>query len=157
MIIPVDFYSFQNKNIAVQSFEGRHSHHVKRNPNSIKNITKRMVLHRDAHKLDHPLLVKVNVNKFDDIYREDEFYLREGYHDTLSDSSTLFILSGEDIEAPYMKLKEENGQLRISCIDGRHRYRVLKDRGMKSMPITMSQDSERLARKYGLLAIDFNA
>ncbi len=157
MIIPVSFYSFRAKSSKDLDFEGRHSHHVKRNPNSIKNITKRMVLHRDAHKLDHPLLVKVNVNKFDDIYREDEFYLREGYHDTLSDSSTLFILSGEDIEAPYMKLKEENGELKISCVDGRHRYRVLKDMGMKVMPITMSQDSERLAKKYGLIAADFNA
>lgn len=139
------------------NFEGRKSHHVRKKPNNIKSITNRMSLHRDAHKLKQPKLVKINVEKFDNIYQDDDFYLPEGYHDISCDSVIAFISTGENIESPYMYLREENGKLKISCIDGRHRYRVLKDMGMRVMPITMSHDSERLAKKHGLLAVDIRA
>ena len=116
-----------------------------------------MEIHSSAYKAGTPALVGVNIEKFDPIYKKDFFYLPDNYHDSSCDDIMTFISSGENIESPYMHLSEKNGQLQISCIDGRHRYRVLKNMGMKIMPVTMSQNSKRLAQKYGLIAIDYKA
>ncbi len=157
MINSVNFYAIQLQSRMMLDFEGRRSHHVKKNYMTIGSIRKRMCMHNFANRLRQPALVNVNVDKFDDIYSGDIFYLPEGYHDELCDNVVAFISSGKSIESPYMELSEENGELKINCIDGRHRYRVLKNMGMKIMPMTMSQDSVRLAKKHGLIAIDFQA
>lgn len=156
MIAPVILYSFQNKSNISLNFEGKHKKRNKTHKD-FSDIIQRMYMHGNARKKDKPALVKVNVDKFDRIYRNDIFYLDEGYNDVLCDNITNFISLGNSIESPYMELSEENGELKINCIDGRHRYRVLKDMGMRVMPITMSSESQQLAKKHGLLAVDIRA
>ncbi len=59
--------------------------------------------------------------------------------------------STQDIEAPEVYVQMEKGLPIIKFDDGRHRYAVMRDMGLKTIPVAMDKDSIRIAKKAGLI------
>ena len=59
--------------------------------------------------------------------------------------------STKDIEAPEVCVQIQNGKPIIKFEDGRHRYAIMRDMGLKSVPVAMDKDSIRIAQRAGLL------
>ncbi|MBQ4645799.1 MAG: hypothetical protein IJB79_00465 [Candidatus Gastranaerophilales bacterium] len=100
-------------------------------------------------------LVELDTEKLEECFQRSMFYLsdedligREYYHyQEVKD----FIALGSLIDAPSICLVENNNQLSAEFRDGRHRYCVMRDLGMKKIPVAISSDSINLAIKHGLI------
>lgn len=62
-----------------------------------------------------------------------------------------YLKTGQDIDASRLHIREENGRMTLSFIDGRHRFCVLRDMGMKKIPFAMDTKSYYAAKKTGLV------
>lgn len=63
-----------------------------------------------------------------------------------------FLKTGSPIYASIVYISDNGISPEIDFQDGRHRYAFYRDMGMKSIPVTMNQESISVARKYGILA-----
>lgn len=117
------------------------------------NIFSRIVL---PSKLDSNkyTLASLDTKNFDKIFQKDGCYVGPNGENGISNRYQTFkefLLEGKDIEASHVFLSEENGELSIKFIDGRHRYSVMRDMGLNTIKFAISKDQIPLARKYGLL------
>jgi hypothetical protein len=112
------------------------------------------------------ILVKVNVFKFDKEWsKEKDFYIgKGGSGNTIGNRYERF---KEILEMPEEKRKRwltdsPKGNIiassvsvddegRISFGNGRHRYSVLRDMGMKEITVAMTKKSVKNAKKYGYI------
>jgi hypothetical protein len=98
-------------------------------------------------------LVAIDVNKFDQAFaREREAYIgRGGTGNSIRDRYQRFVAflkANDTIEASTISVGE-NG--RVDFINGRHRYAVMRDLGVKVMPVVITADTVENARKAGYL------
>ena len=97
-------------------------------------------------------LVWLDVGKVDRSWSTDRgFYIgRGGTGNTISDRYARFgewLKRGEPIRAPDIGLGP-SGEVRFG--DGRHRFSVLRDRGVQRMPFYIDRfDAEKARRKFG--------
>jgi len=98
-------------------------------------------------------LVPLNVVAFDtEFQREQGFYLGVGGIGGIGTRYQRFgdfIASHDSIEAAEVSV-QENG--RVGFTNGRHRYAWLRDQGLTTIPVAMTPESVRNAKKHGYLA-----
>ena len=122
------------------------------NPNNIK---KRIVLNRTCMQ-NNPTLVEVNTSKLDSELRK--------YHDAYvgknaaSGSSARYdrfknyLKTNQEIRSTVIYLKRElNGEISTHIYDGNHRFAVMRDMGMETIPVTIDENSLELAKEIGLV------
>ncbi len=126
----------------------------KDNPLNFNNINNRIFIPKDLN-LKYPNLVKINIEKLDKILSIDPyFYIRPqqnisnlyNYHRAFE-----YLKTGNEINAPILLLFEEDNKINAGFLDGRHRYSVMRDLGMKQIKLAMNNDTLAIAKKYGLL------
>lgn len=95
-------------------------------------------------------LVDVNVDAFEENFAKDKnFYVGpegEGGIGKRYAIFTEFAKTAPSIEAPSVGV-DENG--RVMFDNGRHRYAYFRDRGLKTIPMSMSPESLANAKKFG--------
>lgn len=95
-------------------------------------------------------LVDVNVDAFEENFAKDkDFYVGpegEGGIGKRYAIFTEFAKTAPSIEAPSVGI-DENG--RVMFDNGRHRYAYFRDRGLKTIPMSMSPESLANAKKFG--------
>lgn len=106
-------------------------------------------------------MVEVNAKKFDHAFKHNEHqYLAAGgkCQNAIKNRYQRFIeyLKGGEYIRPSeitMQTANVNGKRKIVPFfeDGRHRYAVLRDMGMGKIPVAMSKESIKLAKKAGML------
>lgn len=117
----------------------------------LSNIYNRLVL-PDIYNKNQYSLVSIDVDKFDKLFQDNYGYIgKNGEGGIFNRYQTFmeYLKTGKDIEASRIFATEENGQLTISFLDGRHRYSVMRDMGMKSIKFAVDKNTENLLRKYG--------
>ena len=62
-----------------------------------------------------------------------------------------YLKTGQPIDATLVYLNKRYDGLSASIGDGRHRFAVLRDMGMKKIPVALHNESIELAREYGLI------
>lgn len=94
-------------------------------------------------------IVNVNVKAFDQGFAKDPLYLAHGEEGVKGRRQGVedFIATGKPVEMAEAAVRPDGA---ISFINGRHRYSVVRDRGEKTIPISMSPESADLARKMGI-------
>jgi len=99
------------------------------------------------------VMVPLDVVRFDEEFqREEGFYLGVGGHGGIGNRYERFgqfIGQANSIEAAEVTV-QENG--RVGFTNGRHRYAWLRDQGLTSIPVAMTPESAKHAKRYGLLA-----
>ncbi len=120
----------------------------------LDNIYNRIVLPEGGYNLQ---LVSVDVEKIDKLFQknEDVYITPGGKKGTISNryqGVIDYLKTGRDIDATQANLFERNGELVFSIIDGRHRFSVMRDMGMKKIKLAMNPKSIELAKKYNLIA-----
>ena len=118
-----------------------------------KNINNRIVIPSE-YKYGHELF-GINVKKLDKLLQKDESYYiaPQGKTGAISDrynKAVDYISTGKDINASILVLREDKNGIRASITDGRHRYAVMRDLGMKTINFAMDSNSVKLAQKYKL-------
>ena len=95
-------------------------------------------------------LVDVNVDAFEENFAKDKnFYVGpegEGGIGKRYSIFTEFAKTAPSIEAPSVGI-DENG--RVMFDNGRHRYAYFRDKGLKTIPMSMSPESLENAKKFG--------
>lgn len=98
-------------------------------------------------------LVQLNVAPFDAAYsREGGFYLNAKGENRIGkryERVAEFLKTAASMHASEVHVDAEG---RAGFSDGRHRYAYLRDQGLTTIPVTMSAESIRHARRYGMLA-----
>lgn len=101
-------------------------------------------------------LVLLNVDIFEAYYKKcGDFYLHanngknsiEGRYERFE----RFLETTSTIEASYVVVAIKDDRLVVDFVNGRHRYAVLRDKGIESLPVYMHPESIQLAQKAGLL------
>ena len=99
------------------------------------------------------VMVPLDVVRFDEEFqREQGFYLGVGGQGGIGTRYArfgTFIGEHDSIEAPEVTVQASG---RVGFTDGRHRYAWLRDQGITSIPVSMTPESAKYAKKYGLLA-----
>jgi hypothetical protein len=95
-------------------------------------------------------MVTVDIGKFDVGFAKDPQYIGKGKEDVPGRRAGFeaYEKTGKPIETPEVSVSPDG---KVTFINGRHRYAVLRDRGEGSMPMAMSEESIANARKNGLL------
>ena len=131
----------------------KYTKQTKKEALDLNNIYNRIVLPRDNIKRK---LVSIDIKKADNLLKKDVwFYIPpDGEKDVLYNRYNGvkdYLESGRNIDATIANISEKDGEPVFSIIDGRHRFAVMRDMGMKKVKIAMDDDSFRLARKYKLI------
>lgn len=99
------------------------------------------------------VMVPLDVLRFDEEFqREEGFYLGVGGKGGIGNRYERFgqfIGENDSIEAAEVTV-QENG--RVGFTNGRHRYAWLRDQGLTTIPVAMTPESAKHAKRYGLLA-----
>ena len=119
------------------------------------NIRKRIVLNRSCMQ-DNPILVEVNTSKLDEELRKHhDVYVGKN---AASGSSARYerfknyLKTNQEIRSTVIYLKRElNGEISTHIYDGNHRFAVMRDMGMETIPVTINKDSLELAKEIGLV------
>ena len=100
-------------------------------------------------------LVEVDRFNFDMNYEDYGFaYIGRGSNISQPERMERFeeyLKTGKKIYAPIVFVHDNGRHPEITFQDGRHRYAYMRDMKMKGIPITMDEESIKVARKYGLL------
>ncbi len=101
-------------------------------------------------------LVDIKVIKLDDYWAttDEDYYVDEngaGGNKYKYNKFLDFLKEGIPIEAAEVTISERG---KVSFINGRHRFAVLRDLGIKMMPIALDDKSIENAKKFNLLAND---
>jgi len=99
-------------------------------------------------------LVNINVDEFDRLFQnnKDQYIGKSGTLNAVKgryQGFLDFLREGKQIEAPTINFNEEFNQIEFT--NGRHRYSVLRDMGMKIMPVSIDINNIEIAKKSGIL------
>jgi len=104
-------------------------------------------------------LVTIDVAKFDELWKSDPFYIGQGgsgdgVREKYQKALKFFLLDPHTrqrgaghIEASEVDVSDDS----IGVLQGRHRYSVLRDAGVKKLPVAMTPESIKKAKKLGLV------
>ena len=101
-------------------------------------------------------LVNVDVEKLDKLLEtQSEYYVgykAEGGNPEKYEAFRKFLHTKHDIQAPKVSIiKNFNGNFMPTINDGRHRFAVLRDMGLKTLPVAMTEQSEKFAQEAGII------
>ncbi len=100
-------------------------------------------------------LVMLDIQRIEDLFKKDIFYIEPNGANTaksMYDGVKDYLNSGHNIDAPLIELYKAGNSICVGFIDGRHRFSVLRDMGMRKMPFSLNENSAKLAEEYGFLA-----
>ena len=66
------------------------------------------------------------------------------------DNIKQFLETGEPIVAPHIYFEVKDDKTTVHFQDGRHRFAVLRDLGMKEIPVAINKNDISIAEKMGL-------
>ena len=119
------------------------------------NIIKRMVLSPSGENREE-FLQKIDATKLDvELKKNPEMHV--GYKGKNGsrlkyDRFKTFLKTNQEIRSPIIYLRKlPSGEIETHIYDGRHRFAVLRDMGIKQIPVTIDEDSLKLAREIGLV------
>lgn len=120
-----------------------------------ENIVSRLCL-SDWDKVAGAKLCDVDVSKLDkELKKNKSMYVGfEGYNGSRDkyNSFVEYLKTNQSIHTPKIYLeRENNGEISTHISDGRHRFAVLRDRGIEKMPVVIDKNSIELAREVGLI------
>jgi hypothetical protein len=115
-------------------------------------------------------LVWIKTKPFDEAFKQDRnFYIGKGgsgnsIGDRYNQFKTLISMPDDERERYLNPMEQKEYKIAVSNVEvtddgrvmfgnGRHRYAVLRDLGAKKIPVAMSSNSIKNAKKYNLLAI----
>ena len=120
-----------------------------------EGIIERMIINLSAGAADKSL-IKVDTKKLDsELKKDDEMYV--GYNGTNGsglkyDRFKNFLKTNQEIRSPIIYLRKlSSGEIETHIYDGRHRFAVLRDMGIKQIPVTIDKESLELAKEIGLV------
>ncbi len=99
--------------------------------------------------------VEIDVKKLDKILQETHYYV--GYNGIGGSKEKYmgfkdFLHTRNSIEPPLLHLERQKDRTVSTIIqDGRHRFAVLRDIGLKTIPVRMNEDSFELAKEIGII------
>jgi len=119
-----------------------------------QNINLTFVMDKQS-KISGYNLVNIDVKKFDNLWKQDkDFYIGpNGTGAAITkpinryERFKTFLKDGEPIEAPVAAINLYG----VGFVNGRHRFAVLRDMGVKTIPLTLNDKSIKNAREMGLL------
>ena len=100
-------------------------------------------------------LFEIDVIMLDKVLRQQSGYV--GYHGVGGskekyDKFKKFLHTNHKIKPPTLILtKGLDGNIKLTLDDGRHRFAVLRDMGMKKIPVQMSEESIKIGKEAGIL------
>lgn len=99
--------------------------------------------------------VEVDVEKLDNLLKLGKNYVAyKGIGGSMEKYANFkeFLHTKNTIEPPKVSLtRDEFGDVITKIEDGRHRFAVLRDMGLKKIPVRMTEDSENLAKEIELI------
>ena len=108
----------------------------------------------DEYKQFGYQLVEINVQQLDKVLQQQKGYVgRRGMGGSKEkyDRFVRFLHTNHEIQPPRVALsKKFDGDIRIYIDDGRHRFAVLRDIGLETMPVVMSEESIRIGKEAGI-------
>lgn len=120
-----------------------------------ENIISRMCL-SDDDEMAGRVLQSINVKKLDtELQKDKELYIgykgRNGSY-LRYERFKKYLMTNQEINAPgvYFK-KKKDGSVQTLLHDGRHRFAVLRDMGLKNIPVAMSKEDIETAKELGLI------
>lgn len=125
----------------------------------LKDLKKIITL--DTRFFPHNKLVQINTANFDKFYKQETHsYIGQGgkgigaKNDHYNWIKKNWVLKGKSFSASEVSLIETGNNkkpLEVIFHEGRHRYSVLRDLGMKNIPLSLDKDSIIIAKKFNLL------
>ena len=119
------------------------------------DIVSRMIICSTGN-LNGKFLQKVDTKKLDtELRKNPEMYV--GYNGANGsglkyDRFKNFLKTNQEIRSPIVYLRKlPSGEIETHIYDGRHRFAVLRDMGIKQIPVTIDKDSLELAKEIGLV------
>ncbi len=117
-------------------------------------IYNRIVLPEHASK---KVLVSLDTEKVEKLFRQNkDFYIApNGSKGTIGnryEAAQKYFKTGRYINASEIYLHEENDKPVLSITDGRHRFAVMRDMGMKKIKFALDKNSLEIAYKYNLIS-----
>lgn len=93
--------------------------------------------------------VNVDLKKLDDAWKKSSYYLPskgKGHSEVggRREAFERFLDKGEDIESPLVTIDDDG---LVDFDDGRHRFAVLRDMGVESIPVNVPKDQAEIFRK----------
>ena len=118
-----------------------------------ENIFNRIVLPEHA---TNKILAALDTEKIENLFKQDNgFYISQnGENGSIGNrykNVQNYIRTGRNINATEISLKEENGKPVLNILDGRHRFAVMRDMGMKKIKFALDANSLQIAYKYNLI------
>lgn len=126
---------------------------------SVGGVTKQVVhqpnfsyTYNNNDEKEHNHLVNINVEKFDNLFKNSDYYIGEKgvgqIRDRYSRFGEWFKSSDENLHAPYVSFNDKNEP---EFTNGRHRYAWLRDNNVKHIPMTMTSKDKEIATKLDLV------
>ena len=101
-------------------------------------------------------LAKIDVVKFDELFAKSDLYIGKkgkGGIDDRYKRALRYFSTGANIHASKVTVYTDDfGKPQVTFIDGRHRYSVMRDMGIKEIPVSMNFNSRQVTKRFGLLA-----
>ena len=98
-------------------------------------------------------IVDVDTSKFDSMFAQSkDFYIGPGGKNGIGQRYARvgeFLSRASTMDASAVAVNTDGS---VSFVDGRHRYAFLRDKGVTSIPVAMSRESEAAAGKLNILA-----
>jgi hypothetical protein len=129
--------------------------------NDFATIKQRITLEPDHYTQNNYVLAEVDVARFDQAFQDDgpyQYITPGGGGASIKGRYEKFqthLATGDPIYASLVYLQAEGPKgretLKACFTNGRHRYAVMRDMGMKKMPIAIHKDCLDLLKPYGLI------
>ena len=118
---------------------------------NLDNIKARMVLDPDFE--DTHILVEIDSKRLDELLKLDNVSsIKESKYDEKFEKFHKYLETGLDINSPVIIFSNDvNGVFGVHIEDGRHRFAILRDMGMKKIPVAVSKDSLKYLKNFTLV------
>ena len=121
----------------------------------LENIKNRIVINENM-EAENSLLIEVNVADLDKELRK--YHYAYVCNDIVKgiggryDRFKKFLKTNQNIHSSIIYLRrEQNGEISTHIYDGNHRFAVMRDIGMTTIPVTIDKESLELAKEIGLV------
>ena len=143
---------FDKKVESILASKGINFHKTSKKENlNLENIKSRMVLQDDL-KETHTL-VEVDVKKLDELLQLDNVSsLAQCKNDERFKNFYEYLETGLNIHSPIIVFcNDVDNKFGVHIEDGRHRFAILRDMGMKKIPVAVSNNSLKFLKKFELI------
>lgn len=120
----------------------------------LENIKNRIQLSKNDKEFGYNL-VEFDTDVLDELFKEDGVSYIEPHGKnglgTRYRGVGEYLKTGRNIDATRVHFRETDGSLSALIEDGRHRFAYMRDLGMKTIPVSIDENSYEIAQKYGLI------